>query len=580
MKDINRSNKPLSKLTVIDFFCGAGGFSEGFRQQDYDIIMGVDSWSPAIETFNHNFGLECETKNVLDFKDSIEEIEALPDTDVIIGSPPCVAFSNSNISGKADKTSGVILTEVFLRIVAVKKYKKNSKLKAWYMENVKNSVNYLSDYYTFKDLGLGKWAKANRISPYKKAIILKGNQPLINSADYGSSQKRKRVLSGEVISKGKLIVPNRTHKDPKKEGNEQDYQTLRKINSNLPKPNRKNKTKKEITDPLYPRIKIPMQDLSDHFYDTGLYSCIWKQSKFLKTNHPYMGRMSFPENDLNPSRTITATNIGTSREAIIYKSEYKRIGDGEYRTPTVREAACIMGFPITYQFMGSEGTKMRLVGNAVCPSVSRAFAKQLRRDLGLKLIRNLRLKTKIELSRIKNLNSYKEKEFLTPPRRNKNSRFRRHPFKDGNLTVTLSNYDIVKNEKTISKWMTSVQYGNGEGFPLHNIAEDTFKKIEPIISELKNGKNFITKVNNGFSEKIGTSQELQTMYEQQFSSNGLLEPTELVEEVSKLIESLQLDDIQFEQNGTVVFENKKIVPAKQLCALYAISKICLLANKK
>ena len=99
----------MSKPTVIDIFCGAGGFSEGFRQQGFDVVMGIDSWLPAIETFNHNFGLECETKNVLDFKNSIKEIESLPDTDVIIGSPPCVTFSNSNISGKADKTSGVTL---------------------------------------------------------------------------------------------------------------------------------------------------------------------------------------------------------------------------------------------------------------------------------------------------------------------------------------------------------------------------------------------------------------------------------------------------------------------------------------
>lgn len=569
----------MTKPTVIDIFCGAGGFSEGFRQQGFDIVMGIDSWFPAIDTFNHNFGLKSETKNVLDFKDSIEQIEALPDTDVIIGSPPCVAFSNSNISGKADKTSGVILTEIFLRIVAIKKYQRNSKLKAWYMENVKNSINYLSDYYTFKDLGLTRWAKDNRMSPNKKAIILKGNQPIINSADYGSAQKRKRVLSGEVISKGRLTIPPVTHKDPKKEGSEQDYLCLKTIKTILPKPNRKRRSRKVIRDPMYPSIKIKMKDLTDHFYDTGLFSCIWKQSRFLKTNHPYMGRMSFPENELNPSRTITATNIGTSREAIIYRSEYKRIGDGEYRTPTVREAACIMGFPITYQFKGSEGTKMRLVGNAVCPSVSRAFAKQLRKDLKLSSIKKLKLHTLIDIEGIEDLNTYKEKTFLTPPRRNKNSRFRRHPFKDGNLTVTLSNYDIIKNEKKISKWMTSVQYGNGEGFPLHNIPSDVHKKIEPIILEFKNGRKFVEIINNGFSEKIGTSEELQMMYEQQFSTNELLEPTELVEEVSGIIKSLEIENLQFDQNGTVVFEHKTSVPAKQLYALYAISKICSLANK-
>ena len=196
----------MSKLTVIDFFCGAGGFSEGFRQKGFEIIKGYDNWQPAIDTYNHNFGTDSIVKNLLDFKDSIEEIDNLPNTDVIIGSPPCVSFSSSNISGKADKESGVLLTKIFLRIVAVKKFQEGSILKAWYMENVANSRNYLADYYTFNDLGLGDWARKNKLGANKKAIILKDNQPLINSADYGSYQSRKRAISGEVIKKGKLII--------------------------------------------------------------------------------------------------------------------------------------------------------------------------------------------------------------------------------------------------------------------------------------------------------------------------------------------------------------------------------------
>ena len=58
----------------------------------------------------------------------------------------------------------------------------------------------------------------------------------------------------------------------------------------------------------------------------------------------------------------------TPGESIIYKSEIKRNGNGKYRLPTVREAATIMGFPITFQFVGSEYTKWRLIGNAVCSS--------------------------------------------------------------------------------------------------------------------------------------------------------------------------------------------------------------------
>lgn len=562
----------MNKPKVIDFFCGAGGFSEGFRQQGFEIVLGIDHWKPAIKTFNHNFGLNCSPKNILDFENSIEEIEKLPDTDIIIGSPPCVTFSSSNKSGKADKSVGVRLTEVFLRIVAIKKNQSNSNLKAWFMENVSNSVNYLNDYYTFKDLNLTKWARKHNLSPNKKAIILKDNQPVINSADYGSPQIRIRVISGEFIEKGKLLIPPATHQPLDSNGSLPPYITLGKIRRALPKPN-VSRSNRIITDPLYPSIQLKTSELTDHLYDTGLYECEWKQSKFLKMNHPYMGRMSFPENEDKPSRTITAFKIGTSREAIIYKSEFDRKGDGEYRVPTIRESACMMGFPITYQFLGSEGIKCKLVGNAVCPSVSRAFAKLVRKELGLNAINPLIVILEPNLNGIENLNSYSPKVFDTQPKRNKGSRFRRHPFKDGNLTVTLSNYDIDKNEKAVSKWITSVQYGNGEGFPTYNYPNGYYKKIESLISKIKEGKTFLDIINNGFTDKVGNRINLQEMYEHQRSKNGLLEPTELVEEVGKIIENLGVDHEEFIQNGHKIFKNKETVPVKQLFALYAINKI-------
>jgi DNA (cytosine-5)-methyltransferase 1 len=152
----------------------------------------------------------------------------------------------------------------------------------------------------------------------------------------------------------------------------------------LPSPFDRTK-KKKIQDPNYPGLWIPSTLLTDHFYDTGLYECEWKLSKYLKTNHPYMGRMAFPEDESRPSRTVTATKIGSSREAIVFSSEILREGDGQYRTATAREAACLMGFPISYQFKGSEGTKWRLVGNAVSPDVSRALARQVKRELYISL---------------------------------------------------------------------------------------------------------------------------------------------------------------------------------------------------
>jgi len=569
----------VEKLTVIDFFCGAGGFSEGFRQQEFEILGGYDYWKPAVETYNHNFGVgKGLLKDILEFENSIELIESLPDTDVILGSPPCVSFSSSNNSGKADKSLGVKLTETFLKIVAVKKFQPNSKLKAWYMENVTNSTTYLAREYNFKDLGLSKWAKKHRLSPTKVAIKIEGNSIVINSAEYGSPQVRKRVITGEVISKGALVIPSKTHGETQEifDVDLQPFKKLGFIKNLLPKINSKI-SEELISDPLYPNLRIKQSELTDHFYDTGLYKSEWKSSQFLKVNHPYMGTMSFPENEDRPSRTITATKIGTSREALIYRSEFNRNGDGEYRTPTVREAACIMGFPITYQFIGSEGTKWRLVGNAVCPSVSRAFASVVRKELGMDIIAAPILNSEIELAEVPNLNSFEKRVFDEPRKRKGGSRFRRHPFKEGNITVTLSNYDIIKNDKEASKWITSVQYGNGEGFPSFNYDENFYKEIEPIIESFENGMNFIKIINNGFSEKIANRETLQKMYEEHQDIGPFLEPTALIENVASLINNINFKEPNFIQNEHQIF-TKKIIPKKQVLALYAINKICSIAN--
>ena len=567
----------MNKPTVLDMFCGAGGFSEGFRQQDFKIVMGVDYWEPAIKTYNHNFGLNCVTRNILEFENDVEKIESLPDTDIIIGSPPCVTFSSSNISGKADKSSGIKLTQIFLRIVAVKKWKQNSILKAWFMENVPSSIKHLGNEYTFEELGLSDWAAKNKFGRTKIAIKLEGNQQIINSADYGGAQSRKRVIAGEVLNKKRLIIPETTHQEVDELNGKKVWRKLKEITTNLPSPFSKFSTR-IISDPNYPQLSLTLNRLTDHFYDTGLFECEWKQSRFLKTNHPYMGRMSFPENDERPSRTITATKIGTSREALIYKSEYIREGNGKFRTPTVRDAACIMGFPITYQFIGGETTKWRLIGNAVCPSVARAFAGQIRLELNMISITKPVLQLEPNLIAGNNLNTYMLKHFGSPPKRNRGSRFRRHPFKDGNITITLSNYDIVKNEKDILKWRTSIQYGNGDGFPTFDISDGHYKHLEAVIKKSIKGSSFLQIINNGFSEKIANGRELQEMYEIQRSKGSYLEPTQLVEQVENIIDALNINDMTFEQKDIEVFQNKKLIPLKQLFALYVINKIATKAN--
>lgn len=570
-----------NKLTVVDFFCGAGGFSEGFRQQGFSIIWGIDKWEPAISTFNHNYELNCETNDILKLSQDLKEIESIPNSDVIIGSPPCVSFSNSNKSGKADKSMGVMLTEAFLKIVAIKKFQEGSILKGWYMENVPNSLKHLKKEYSFNDLGLSAWAKERELDDNSTAIKLDGNSFILNSANYGAAQSRNRVITGENIKMGYFECPSKTHDYKIKEANKlKPYTSLYKIKKSIPNPFSK-KSNKIIDDPLYSRIEISQKELTDHFYDSGLYECQWKNSKFMKRNHPFMGKMSFPENEDNPSRTITATNIGTSRESIIYKSEIERNGDGEFRAPTIREMASIMGFPYTYQFKANGiNAKARLVGNAVCVSVSRAIARQLRTELGLPRVKKNKIQIDARLKDIHNLNTYVTNTFDKPPTKKKGSRFRMHPFKDGNMTVTLSNYNISKKTKPNNKWYTSIQYGNGKGYPSNNYKDNYFKNLENLIKTQNSGKAFIKIVNNGFSSKIAQGRLLQELYENHTNQKKFKNPVNLIEEISVIIDLMKIEKLTFQQNEVEIFKHKDSVPLKQLFALYAINKLSSKANEK
>ena len=178
------------------------------------------------------------------------------------------------------------------------------------------------------------------------------------------------------------------------------------------------------------------------------------------------------------------------------------------------------------------------------------------------------------------LNTFKLKAFDKPPIKNKGAKCRWHTFKDGNLTVTLSNFKIGEDKKTRNRWYTSIQYGTGEGYPSQTVNDNTYKKIEPYLNKYKIGNQFVEIINNGFSEKIGSRKELQKMFELQTSRNDLLEPTELIEELKSIIESLNVPNQELEQNDIQIFKNKDKVPLKQLFALYGINKITSTANNK
>lgn len=548
----------VKRLTVIDFFCGAGGFSEGFHMAGYDVIMGVDNWQPAIITHNANHGLNDSVKDILDFE-KIDEINKLPNSDVIVGSPPCVLFSLSNRGGNANKDLGVRLIRSFFRVVAVKKHQKNSVLKAWLMENVPNSRNYVNTHYTFRDLNLEDWANEQGIDSDTIAISVKDNGDILSSNEFSSAQTRKRFVCGEITKTGEFPYPDKSTNN---------HVTLDSLFANFPKPmGGKYQPLDTTQDPNYLNKKLAISDLRDHFYDTGVYEIEWQKARDAKKRHPYMGVMSFPENTKKPSRTIMATRSASTREAILYKSELKRTGDGEFRTPTIREAATIMGFPLEYQFYGNESTKWRQIGNAVCVQLSYALAKKVSEHLGF---RNAKPKLIAKnFAGFTFLDNPTEKEFNKPPKRSPKALFRAHPVKSGNLTVDLTNKAIGDR----NGWSVVAYTGTGKGYVSTIIAQEHRNAAKEIL--IKEYPKFIELVENDPLIRHYDCSELDKKNsEYGYICDDASHPYNIIQRISHYINAmLKSDDRYIDTQNSPLNEIKKKLPISQAMSIYAMGAL-------
>jgi len=291
-----------------------------------------------------------------------------------------------------------------------------------------------------------------------------------------------------------------------------------------------------------------------------------------------MGKMSFPEDENNPSRTIMATRSMTSRETLIYKSEYKRKGDGEYRLPTIREIATLMGFPYSYQFYGAENTKWRQIGNAVCPPMSSALAKSVRLSMNLGTIHDSEIifqsPTK-KLDGFKNLNTFSKKKFNNPPKRKPTALFRAHPFKDGNMTIALTNFNPSKSNVSheyLAEWHSSIFMGSGKDFIVRAIPKSGFKRIARLIESHHDtqGKKFVIEFEKKFKNFIGNSNKFQEAYISGQKSE-FYEPSRLISEIGEFILRHEPEE-KYMQIPDLIPE-KEQVPTKQVLAMYAINRI-------
>jgi len=173
-------------MKVIDLYCGAGGFSEGFKEAGFDIILGVDIWETALKTFKFNHPnakiLMTDVRNL--------QPNDLPKCDVLIGSPPCVDFSKAKYIGTLHKKREIDLSMVDHFLYLVDKIKP----KYWIMENVPSLKKYLF-FVPFAILDAQDFGV-----PQRRKRIFIGNYPMPrrNIKKFGKDEVAPTILAWEL----------------------------------------------------------------------------------------------------------------------------------------------------------------------------------------------------------------------------------------------------------------------------------------------------------------------------------------------------------------------------------------------
>lgn len=162
-------------LTVADLFCGAGGLSQGFQSAGYSVIGGVDHDPDACATFHSNFPSAetvCGDLTAPSTQEQVRDFAAK--ADVIVGGPPCQAFSQVRNHDRLLHDPRNALYKEFVEIL------KATRPLAFLMENVPGMAQMRVKEQVAQDLSLdGEYEVAPQ---------------LVDACDFGVPQTRERIL--------------------------------------------------------------------------------------------------------------------------------------------------------------------------------------------------------------------------------------------------------------------------------------------------------------------------------------------------------------------------------------------------
>lgn len=396
------------KYLFIDLFAGCGGFSEGFYDEGFESVVHVDIDSPCCETIKERMsyykypeksiqeGVICGDLTDKNVHSKIEKIIKKKQIDVLVGGPPCQAFSSV---GRAQDPNSMrndprnYLFKSYMEIL--EKYMP----KVFVFENVSGLLSAKPNgNFIFPEI-IADMSRYYDVCDEKEIVLL-------NSVHYGVPQVRKRVVLIGVRKDLKINIKDiynsieKTHYSPDMESKEETknlkkYLTVKDAIFDLPnlqpgegmeEVSHKIKNKNSYLKIMRPNNSTQLFNhvaRNHNELDRERYKLLSKnnwQLKELAEVRPDLIHHD-PKHFGNRYTVQTASKPGRTVVAHLYKDgnlfihpDYK-----QGRTFTVREAARIQSFPDAFKFVGSRTNQFKQVGNAVPPLMAKQIAKAIKR---------------------------------------------------------------------------------------------------------------------------------------------------------------------------------------------------------
>lgn len=403
----SKSGTPATHFNFVDLFAGCGGLSEGFYRMGFHALAHVEMDKWACETLRarmRHYGYRRIDDAVIEHDITQPDILSLLDkavdgksVDVIIGGPPCQAYSSA---GRARDPDGMKNDPRNFLFESYAKVLNHFRPKFFVFENVTGLLTANVNGNRMIDEVLSLLGQNYRTASSSDDLVL-------NAVNYGVPQTRKRVIIFGV--RKDIDIPVQllyagvvaTHYGPEDPPDERrglkKFVSVFDAISELP-PLKQGEGKKSVEfhfsrgNEFLKRIGSKSNAvLNDHVcrkhnpVDVERYRAMsanhWTFTELLE-NRPDLRheRARLFDNsyavqfwDL-PARTIIAHLCKDGNQFIHPDSR-------QGRTLTVREAARLQSFPDDYFFAGSRGEQFRQIGNAVPPLFAEALAKAIDKAL-------------------------------------------------------------------------------------------------------------------------------------------------------------------------------------------------------